>query len=180
MGGGGGGGGKKWQTFLRHPLWMAPYCNTSLLQHLFTATPPYCNTPLLYCKTPHCKTPLLQHPFTATRLTATLLTEKPPFITPPYCNISLGVIHKGQPHEGEGGGGWQMRTPVLILPVKGQILRTCGRGGGGCKNWQNFADVLYGWPLTAKPPYCNTSLLQHLLTATPLYCTATPLTGTPA
>ena len=37
-----------------------------------------------------------------------------------------------------------MRTPVLILPVKGQILRTW-RGG---KKWQNFADVLYGWPLT--------------------------------
>ena len=34
-----------------------------------------------------------------------------------------------------------MRTPVLILPVKGQILRT------RVKKWQNFADVLYGWPL---------------------------------
>ena len=33
-----------------------------------------------------------------------------------------------------------MRTPVLILPVKGQILRTLGEG---CKKWQNFADVLW-------------------------------------
>ena len=31
----------------------------------------------------------------------------------------------------EGRGGWQMRTPVLVLPVKGQTLR--GRG----KKWQN-------------------------------------------
>ena len=39
-------------------------------------------------------------------------------------------------------GGWQMRAPVLILPLKGQILRTWGRGG-------SFADVrvLYGWLL---------------------------------
>ena len=22
------------------------------------------------------------------------------------------------------------------------------KGGGGVKNWQNFADVFYGWPLT--------------------------------
>ena len=36
-----------------------------------------------------------------------------------------------------------MQTPVLILPVKGQILRTWGQGG---EKWQNFADVLYGWP----------------------------------
>ena len=40
--------------------------------------------------------------------------------------------------------GKQMRTPVLILPVKGQILRTWGKGG---KKWQNLANVLYGWPL---------------------------------
>ena len=37
---------------------------------------------------------------------------------------NLGVIHKGRPHAGEGG--WRMRAPVLILPVKGQILRTWG------------------------------------------------------
>ena len=43
------------------------------------------------------------------------------------------------------GGVWQMWTPVLILPVKGQILRTCGEG---VIKWQNFADVLYGWRLT--------------------------------
>ena len=55
----------------------------------------------------------------------------------------LGAIHKGRPLEGEGG--WQMRMPALILPVKGQILRTWGEGG---KKWQNFADVLYGWSPT--------------------------------
>ena len=38
------------------------------------------------------------------------------------------VIHKGRPRE----GGRQMRTPVLILPVKSQILRTWG--GGVVKN----------------------------------------------
>ena len=54
--------------------------------------------------------------------------------------LMLGVIHKGRPHEGEGVR--QIRTPVLILPVKGQILRTLGRG----EKWQNFEDVLYGWP----------------------------------
>ena len=37
-----------------------------------------------------------------------------------------------------------MRTPVLILPVKGLISRTLVEGG---KKWQNFADLLYGWPL---------------------------------
>jgi hypothetical protein len=40
-----------------------------------------------------------------------------------------------------------MRTHVLILPVKGRILRTWGRGGGGVKIEQNFVDVLYGWAL---------------------------------
>ena len=23
----------------------------------------------------------------------------------------------------------------------------CGQGGRGVKNWQNFAEVFYGWPL---------------------------------
>ena len=39
------------------------------------------------------------------------------------CNY--GVIHKGRPHE----GGWRMRTLLLILPVKGKIMRTSGEGG---------------------------------------------------
>ena len=30
-----------------------------------------------------------------------------------------------------GGGGWL----------------NADKGGGGVKNWQNFADVFYGWPL---------------------------------
>ena len=59
-----------------------------------------------------------------------------------HLRLRYGVIQKGRPHEGEGG--WQMRTPVLILPVKGLF---CGHGGRGGKKWQNFADVLYGWPL---------------------------------
>ena len=41
-------------------------------------------------------------------------------------------------------GVCQMRTPMLILPVKGQTL--WGKGG---KKWQIFAVVLYGWPLTS-------------------------------
>ena len=38
------------------------------------------------------------------------------------------MIHNGRPHEGEG---WQNRTPVLILPVKGRILRTWGGNKNG-------------------------------------------------
>ena len=37
-----------------------------------------------------------------------------------------------------------MRTVLLILPVKGHILRTQGEGG---ENGSNCADVLYGRPL---------------------------------
>ena len=29
-----------------------------------------------------------------------------------------------------------------------QCVRTAYRGGGGVKNWQIFAYVLYGWPLS--------------------------------
>jgi hypothetical protein len=38
-----------------------------------------------------------------------------------------------------------MRTHVLILPVKGRILRT--QGEGVVKIEQNFSDVLDGWAL---------------------------------
>ena len=38
--------------------------------------------------------------------------------------------------QGDGGGSWPLRT----LAYTG--------GGGGVKNWQNFAYVLYGWPLS--------------------------------
>ena len=34
---------------------------------------------------------------------------------------------------------------MLIIDAKGNILRTQGRG---LKNWQNFADVEYGWLIT--------------------------------
>ena len=40
---------------------------------------------------------------------------------------------------------------ALQTPVGGGRLSAdnCGQGrGGGVKNWQNFADVFYGWPLT--------------------------------
>ena len=40
-----------------------------------------------------------------------------------------------------------MRTLLLILPVKGHILRTWGTG---VKNWLNFAHILYGWPIMAQ------------------------------
>ena len=43
-----------------------------------------------------------------------------------------------------------MRTPVLILPVKGQIFRT--RGG---KKWQNVAEVLCVWHLTRVDSFKN-------------------------
>ena len=30
----------------------------------------------------------------------------------------------------------------------GSMQTTVEKGEGGVKNWQNFADVFYGWPLT--------------------------------
>ena len=30
----------------------------------------------------------------------------------------------------------------------------------GVKNWQNFADVFYGWPLTPPPPLLRTSFMD--------------------
>ena len=47
-----------------------------------------------------------------------------------------------------------MRTPVLIFPVKGQILRMWGEGG---KKWQNFADVLHG----RRPETTNSFLTSY-------------------
>ena len=43
-----------------------------------------------------------------------------------------------------------MRTHVLILPVKGKILRTQGEG---VKIEQNFADFLYGWALVKQSAF---------------------------
>jgi hypothetical protein len=43
-----------------------------------------------------------------------------------------------------------MRTHVLILPVKGKILRT---QGAGVKIEQNFADFLYGWALVKQSAF---------------------------
>ena len=34
----------------------------------------------------------------------------------------------------------------------------CGQGGRGVKNWQNFADVFYGWPLIV--PGCTWTRLN--------------------
>ena len=48
--------------------------------------------------------------------------------------------YKGRPVD---GGIKQMRTHVLILLVKVQILRT-QEGGGRGQKWQNSAEVLYG------------------------------------
>jgi hypothetical protein len=54
-----------------------------------------------------------------------------------------------------------MRKHVLILPVKGRILRTSGRRGGGVvKIEQNFADFLYGWAKINVPNHCITLSTQ--------------------
>ena len=41
---------------------------------------------------------------------------------------------------------------------------TADKGGRGVKNWQNFADVFYGWPLTLYESayYCSISLPYNI------------------
>ena len=52
-----------------------------------------------------------------------------------------------------------MRTPVLVLPVKGQILRTWGEG----KKWENFCGRPYGWPLVCKIPLLARATIGYLV-----------------
>ena len=44
---------------------------------------------------------------------------------------------------GGRGEGWVKATAYALCTGEG--------GGGGVKNWQNFAYVLYGWPLIIYP-----------------------------
>ena len=46
------------------------------------------------------------------------------------------------------GGGTRSRARGLGLMRT--PADTCGQGGEGVKNWQNLADVFYGWPLMKK------------------------------
>ena len=39
------------------------------------------------------------------------------------------------------------KSSLLVILIH-LALRTRTPGGRGVKNWQNFADVFYGWPLS--------------------------------
>ena len=50
----------------------------------------------------------------------------------------------------EGGGGGLANADVCVnfACKRPNFADVGGAGGGGGKKWQNFGNVLYGWPLT--------------------------------
>ena len=54
-----------------------------------------------------------------------------------------------------GGGGSDLFSKVYI-----------GQRGEGIKYWQNFADVLYGWPLNSFCDFCRVLLPSPLIRIT--------------
>ena len=54
---------------------------------------------------------------------------------------------------------WENIIIIIII-----ILRTRTPGGRGVKIWQNFADVFYGWPLTALHTSRECNMFRHIQT----------------
>ena len=66
------------------------------------------------------------------------------------CGTLIGAIHKVRPRS--------RGDHIFGRPQRGGVVRdstNMNKGREGVKNPENFADVLYGWPLrVAKPSNC--------------------------
>ena len=78
---------------------------------------------------------------------------------------TLGVIHKVRKLGVGGGGGGIWANAYANVLVNGWRHKKCVQGGGrgGAKNSENFAYVLYGWPLSHMYKELCWSLTSYLL-----------------
>ena len=62
------------------------------------------------------------------------------------------------------GSGLQILSYGRGRPGGGGRLNAdnCGQGGSGVKNWQNFTDVFYGWPLIFFCKEQNKNMRSHM------------------